>query len=117
MSPVVSPGRAWCVVFAIAVLFLLTSIDYTAVNLTLVPIAEEINAPLTSLQWFLSGYVLVWAAFVVPAGRVADLYGKRLTLIGGLLIFMAGSCLVGIGHSIETLIIGRLIQGFGAAIF
>ena len=111
------PLRSWIILSAIGILLFLMNIDITAVNLALVPISEEINVDLNSLQGLISGYVLVWAAFVIPAGRVADLYGKRNTLIGGLLIFMAGSALVGIGHSIETLIIGRLIQGFGAAIF
>ncbi len=109
--------RSWIVLGGVAILLFLMNIDYTAVNLTLVPISEEINADLNSLQWLLSGYVLVWAAFVIPAGRVADIYGKRNTLIGGLLLFMVGSCLTGIGQSIEMLIFGRLLQGFGAAVF
>jgi EmrB/QacA subfamily drug resistance transporter len=109
--------RSWVVLISIGVLIFLINIDYTAVNLTLVPIAEEINADLTNLQWLLSGYVLVWAAFVIPAGRLADFYGKRNSLIVGLSLFMAGSCLTGFGHSLEMLIIGRVLQGLGAAIF
>jgi EmrB/QacA subfamily drug resistance transporter len=113
----VIPLRSWIVLGAIGILIFLMNIDYTAVNLTLVPISEEINVDLNSLQWLLSGYVLVWAAFVIPAGRFADIYGKQKALITGLLIFMAGSCLTGIGQSIEMLIFGRVLQGFGAAIF
>ena len=84
------PLRSWIVLIAIGILIVLLNIDYTAVNLTLVPISEEINADLSSLQWLLSAYVLVWAAFVIPAGRIADLYGKRNTLIAGLILFMGG---------------------------
>lgn len=109
--------RSWIVLGAIGILLFVMNIDYTAVNLTLVPISEEINVDLNSLQWLLSGYVLVWAAFVIPAGRIADIYGKRNSLIAGLILFMAGSCLTGISHSIEMLIIGRLLQGLGAAVF
>ena len=109
--------RSWLVLIAIGVLIFLLNVDYTAVNLTLVPISEEINADLTNLQWLLSAYVLIWAAFVVPAGRVADFYGKRKTLIAGLILFMVGSCITGLGHSLGMLILGRLLQGFGAAIF
>lgn len=109
--------RSWMVLISIGVLIFLLNIDYTAVNLTLVPIAEEIKADLSSLQWLLSAYVLVWAAFVIPAGRIADLYGKRNTLIVGLILFMGGSCLTGYGHSLEILIFGRVLQGLGAAIF
>ena len=109
--------QAWCVIVAIGVLFFLTNTDYTAVNLTLVPIAEELGGDLAELQWLISGYVLVWAAFVIPAGRIADIYGKRPTLIWGLLAFMAGSWITGFFHSLPLLIGGRLLQGLGAAIF
>ncbi len=109
--------RSWMVLISIGMLIFLINIDYTAVNLTLVPIAEEINTDLSSLQWLLSAYVLVWAAFVIPAGRVADFYGKRNTLIAGLILFMSGSCLTGFGQSLEILILGRVLQGLGAAIF
>ncbi|MBI2707909.1 MAG: MFS transporter [Proteobacteria bacterium] len=109
--------QSWLVLIAIGLLIFLMNIDYTAVNLTLVPISEEINTDLNSLQWLLSGYVLVWAAFVIPAGRIADLYGKRNTLIAGLLLFMMGSSLTGFGQSLEVLITGRILQGCGAAVF
>ncbi len=109
--------KSWMVLISIGVLIFLVNVDYTAVNLTLVPISTEIHADLNALQWLLSAYVLVWAAFVIPAGRVADLYGKRNTLTVGLIIFMIGSCLTGLGHSLEMLIGGRILQGMGAAIF
>jgi len=109
--------QSWLVLIAIGLLIFLMNIDYTAVNLTLVPISEEINADLNSLQWLLSGYVLIWAAFVIPAGRIADLYGKRNTLIAGLIVFMMGSSLTGFGQSLEVLITGRILQGCGAAVF
>lgn len=109
--------HSWMVLLSIGILLFLINIDYTAVNLTLVPISEEIDTDLSSLQWLLSAYVLVWAALVIPAGRVADFYGKHHTLIAGLLLFMTGSCVTGLGHSIEILIFGRILQGIGAAIF
>lgn len=107
----------WLVLSAVAILVFLLNIDYTSVNLALVAISEEVPADLNSFQWLLSGYVLAWAALVVPAGRLADLYGKRTTLLGGIVIFLLGSGITGIGQSIEILIIGRILQGIGAAIF
>lgn len=109
--------RSWIVLIAIGVLIFLINIDYTAVNLTFVPIAAEIDVDLNSLQWLLSAYVLVWGALVIPAGRMADLYGKRLCLILGLLLFLAGSAITGVGQSIEVLVAGRVLQAIGAAIF
>lgn len=107
----------WLVLASISVLVFLLNIDYTAVNLALVSISEEISADLHTFQWLLSGYVLAWAALVVPAGRLADLYGKRTALLWGVLIFMAGSLITGMGNSIDVLIVGRILQGVGAAVF
>ena len=72
----------------ISVLVFVMNIDYTAVNLALVPISEEIAGDLNTLQWLLSAYVLVWAAFVVPGGRLADLHGKKKILILGLVLIL-----------------------------
>jgi MFS family permease len=87
------------------------------VNLALLPISEEIECDLNNLQWLLSGYVLTWSAVVVPAGRLADLYGRKNVLISGLIIFMIGSVLTGAGHHIAFLIEGRILQGIGATVF
>lgn len=101
----------------IGLLIFLLNIDYTAVNLALVPIAEEIDGDLNVLQWLLSGYVLIWAALVVPAGRFADIHGKKFSLNLGIAIFILGSLVTGFGHHVFVLIAGRFIQGLGAAIF
>jgi EmrB/QacA subfamily drug resistance transporter len=103
--------------FNIGILVFLMNIDYTAVNLALIPIAEDTDGDLNILQWLLSGYVLIWAAFVVPAGRLADIYGKKESLITGIILFMIGSIVTGVGQNIYVLIAGRLFQGLGAAIF
>ncbi|MDP3532096.1 MAG: MFS transporter [Alphaproteobacteria bacterium] len=102
--------------FSIGTLVMLLNIEFSAVNLALVPISKDIDVNLNDLQWVLSSYILVWAALVVPAGRLADLYGKKLMLIIGILTFMIGSFVSGIANHIGPLIMGRIIQGIGAAI-
>jgi EmrB/QacA subfamily drug resistance transporter len=109
--------HSWIMLSTIGLLIFLLNIDYTAVNLALVPISEEVDGDLNTLQWLLSGYVLIWAALVVPAGRFADIHGKAFSLNLGVAIFMLGSLLTGIGSEIYLLIAGRLLQGLGAAIF
>lgn len=84
-------NKIWLLLGAFGVLQVLLNMEYTAVNLALMPIAEEINVKLSTLQWLLSAYLLVWGSFLIPAGRLADLYGKRNILIGGLLLFIGGS--------------------------
>jgi MFS family permease len=107
----------WVLLLAISILVFLLNIDYTSVNLALLPISEDIAEPLSSLQWLISGYVLVWAALVLPSGRFADLYGKKNSLSGGIGVFILGSLVAGFGSTLEVLILGRVLQGVGAAIF
>lgn len=66
------PFKTWLLIIAAGILIFLMNIDYTAVNLTLVPISQKLRADLNTLQWLLSGYVFIWGAFVISAGRIAD---------------------------------------------
>lgn len=114
ISPQKSP---WVILFAMVILIMLINVDYTAVNIAMVGIAEEIKVELNTLQWLLSGYVLAWAAFVIPGGRLADIYGKRRMLLWGVSIFMVSSIICGAVNSTQALIASRVAQGFGGALF
>lgn len=108
--------RFWSIMTSILLLIFLLNIDYTAVTMTLTPIAKELNIDLNILQWLLSSYVLLWGALVVPCGRLADMYGKKKMFLIGTSIFALGSLVLGLGQSIWVLIGGRLIQGLGGAL-
>ena len=109
--------RDWLTLGAVGVLVFILNIDYTAVNLALIAISRDINADLNHLQWLLSGYVLIWGAIVIPAGRCTDIYGKKTTILFGLFLFVSGSLLVAVGDQLTVLVAGRLIQGVGGAIY
>lgn len=109
--------RPWALLLAMTFLILLINIDYTAVNIALVDISKELDANLNTLQWLLSGYVLAWAAGVVPAGQLADIYGKRRMLLLGIFIFTLSSLWCGVATSEHMMIIARIFQGLGGALF
>ena len=109
--------RAYYVLFAMMILILLINVDYTAVNIAMLPISKETGADLDNLQWLLSGYVLAWAALVIPAGQMADIFGKRCLLLWGVSLFAIASILCGILISAPLLIAARVLQGFGGALF
>ena len=92
-------------------------IDFTAVNVALNAIGHSIHANLNTVQWALSAYVLAWGALVLTAGRCADLFGKRRVFLIGTVLFMLGSALTGAATTAWFLILGRVIQGIGGALF
>jgi EmrB/QacA subfamily drug resistance transporter len=90
-------------------------LDSTVVNIALTPIARDIGATTAGLQWVVNGYLLVLAATVVTAGRLGDIFGRRLLFLIGMGLFMAGSIVCATSNSEEILVAGRLIQGLGAS--
>jgi EmrB/QacA subfamily drug resistance transporter len=68
-----------------------------------------------TLSWVLTGYAIVFGSLLVVAGRTADRLGSRRVFFFGLAVFCLGSFLCGVAPSVETLIIGRVVQGVGAA--
>jgi MFS transporter, DHA2 family, methylenomycin A resistance protein len=112
-----SISKANWILLAVCILGIMIQIDYTAVNVALIAIGHSLNADLSTVQWALSAYVLAWGAFVITAGRCADLFGRRRTFLTGTLLFMLGSALTGAATQAWFMILGRVIQGMGGALF
>src|ERR1700682_5322014 len=110
------PTRAqWLTLLVLCFALLIVIIDVTIVNVTIPSIRKEFNASLQSIEWIKAIYALMFAAFIVAWGRIGDEIGRRRIFIAGVVVFMIGSVIVGISASIPMLLVGRLIQGFGAA--
>ena len=102
----------WTLVGACAGLFLLM-LDSTVVTLALPAIGEDLDASTVELQWLINGYLLTIAVLTVTAGRLGDMFGRRLLFVIGLAVFAAGSVLSAVSWSPEAIIAGRLVQGAG----
>jgi EmrB/QacA subfamily drug resistance transporter len=74
------------------------------------------SVSLANLSWILNGYTIVWGALLIPAGAYADRFGRKKLFLVGTLVFALGSALCGISPSVGFLIIGRIVQGIGAAL-
>lgn len=91
-------------------------LDLSVVNVAFPQIATDF--PLTSLatlSWVVSGYAVMFAAFLAPAGRLADAFGRRLVFVIALTSFVAASALCGAAQNHELLLTGRVVQGIAAA--
>jgi MFS family permease len=99
--------------FSIAAMLVGAELMITAVALP--AIVNDIAGwtELRRASWIVNGYLVAYIAAMPLAGRAADRYGLPHLLIGGLLIFAAGSLLAGAAQSLDWLIVARVLQGFG----
>ncbi len=92
-------------------------LDLFIVNITFPDLQHDFPATgLAELSWVLNGYAIVFAALLVPAGRLADVYGRRRGFVIGMSLFVAASALCALAPSVPLLIAARVLQGAGAAI-
>src|SRR3954469_22326673 len=90
-------------------------LDATIVAIALPAIQRSLRMETADLQWVLSAYTLAFAGFLILAGRLADLHGRRRVFIAGLAIFTLASLVCGLSRSAALLIAARTVQGLGAA--
>ena len=92
-------------------------LDNTVVGIAFPNLLESFpDAGIDGLSWVLNAYAIVFAALLVPAGRIADLLGRRRLFAAGTILFTVASVLCSLAPSAEALIAARGLQGAGAAI-
>jgi EmrB/QacA subfamily drug resistance transporter len=90
-------------------------LDITIVNVALPDIQRDLGASFQDLQWVIDAYALTLASFMLTAGSLADLFGRRRLFVLGLALFTAASLLCGLSTSPTTLNLSRALQGVGGA--
>src|SRR5262245_5461070 len=109
------PGRTWWPLGVIVTGIFMLLVDITIVNVALPQIGHSLDASFTELQWVIDAYALVLATFMLSAGALADLFGRKRIFVGGLAVFTAASILSGLATSPLFLILARAAQGIGGA--
>ncbi len=99
------------VLVATCVSTLVVNANTSAVTILLPAIAEDVNASVSTLQWAVTGYSLVGAAFIVTSGALGDVFGRRKVFLGGLLLFIGSCALIALSDTQVGVIGGRCIQG------
>jgi len=87
----------------------------SAVNIALPSIGKELSLDAVMLGWIATAYLLSSATFLVPFGRIADIYGRKKIFICGIVIFTLSSLFAGMASSAHMLISCRVFQGIGGA--
>src|SRR5947209_18660822 len=82
----------------------LASLDLFIVNVALPEMAEDLDAPLSSLSWVLNGYASAFASLRVLFGRLAERRSRELSSLAGVLLFTLASAACGLARSVESLV-------------
>src|SRR3954462_2835680 len=113
---VTDENKKWWTLGAVSVGLFMIMLDNTIVNVALPSIQRSLGLTLSQLEWVVTGYALTFAAFMLTGGKLADLLGRRLIFMVGLVIFTAASLACGLAPSGGFLIGARVVQGVGGAL-
>ena len=89
----------------------------SSVNVALPSIQKEFNADAVQLSWIATSLLLAVAVTLVPAGRIADIHGRKKIFAWGLTVYTLASLVAAFADSVEMLIFFRVFQGIGSAMF
>jgi MFS family permease len=104
--------RAGWVFAAVSLALFCVQIDYFAMNLALPRMAADLGSTATDLQWVISIYMLALGAFMVPAGRIGDIFGRRRALLTGIALFGVASVLCAVSSLIFPVSVSVLTNAF-----
>ncbi len=93
----------------------LTPLSLSTVNVALPTIGKSLAVDAITLSWIATTYLMTGAMFLVPFGRVADMFGRRRIFLYGMWFFTISSFFLGIAPSVNVLLIFRAFQGIGAS--
>ncbi len=108
--------RRWLILGVIGIAQLLVVLDVTIVNIALPSAQADLGFSDDQRQWVITAYALSFGSLLLLGGRIADLFGRKWTFIGGLLGFAGASALGGAAQSFGLLVGARALQGVFAAL-
>jgi EmrB/QacA subfamily drug resistance transporter len=107
-------GReVWIVASVVVVGVIMSILDTTIVVVALETLSRELDAPLDTIQWVSTGYLLALAIVIPLTGWMSERFGSRRIYMVSVALFGLGSALCGLAWSAESLIVFRVLQGFG----
>ena len=107
--------RAWVALTITSLSLYMIVLDATAVNVAFPSVQRDLETTRSTLSWMISAYTITTASFLLFAGNLATRLGQRKVFTWSLLVFIIGSAIAGVAGSFEVLIVGRVVQGIGAA--
>ena len=110
-----SSRRGVAILLLLSIVQFMDVLDASILNIALPSIKSDLGFSQQSLQWVVNGYILTYGGFLLLGGRIADLLGRRLVLVTGLIVFAGSSLIGGLADTSSLLVGARFAQGVGAA--
>ncbi|GAA3622947.1 MFS transporter [Kineosporia mesophila] len=108
--------RRWLALITVCLAQLMIALDTTIVNVALPQIQRDLDLSQSSLTWVVNAFLVTFGCFLLPAGRLGDLAGRKRVFLAGLAVFTVASLLCGLAQTPALLIGARFLQGIGAAV-
>ncbi len=108
--------RRWIALGVLCLGQLMMVLDATIVNVALPSIQHDLHFSQGNLTWVMNAYLITFGGFLLLAGRMGDLVGRKRVFLTGLVLFTAASVLCGVAWDQTMLIVARLLQGVGGAV-
>jgi EmrB/QacA subfamily drug resistance transporter len=111
-----SDRRRWLALFVVCLAQLMNVLDTTIVNVALPSIQRDLHFTQGNLTWVVNAFLITFGSFLLLAGRLSDLVGRKRVFLTGVAVFTTASLLCGLAPSQGFLIGARFLQGLGAAL-
>jgi len=109
--------RKWMPLLVMSLALMIIILDTTILNVSLRAIIGDLHTTIQNIQWVITIYSLMLAAFTTTGGRLGDIFGRKKMFVWGAIIFAIGSFITSISNSVGVMISGEsIIEGIGAAI-
>lgn len=110
------PQFPWWVFSFVTIGTFMVNVDMSAINIALPTLKKAFDTSIDTLQWVLTGYLLIITGILPLVGKLSDIYGRKKFFIAGVLLFGLFSSLAATAQSLNALIAYRMLQGIGSAL-
>ena len=108
--------RRWIALVVVCLAMLMNALDGSVVNVALPRIQGDLDFSQSDLSWVVNAYMITFGSFLLLAGRLGDLIGRKRVFLTGVAMFTAASVACGLADNQAVLIVARFIQGLGGAV-
>jgi len=108
--------RRWIALVVVCMAMVMNALDSSIVNVALPSIQHDLDFTASDLTWVVDAYLIAFGSFLLLAGRLGDLVGRKKVFLTGVALFTAASVVCAVAPNQATLIVGRFAQGLGGAV-